>query len=101
MPLLGKLTDLKGRATEIGDVAGAVGFGEAGEHYAAEHYDVNRSTAVIWVRCFRETGCCSAKRRGALRAAEQERPDVARTHHVRGGVASAWPCERRGHLTAQ
>ena len=31
---------------------------------AAEHYDVSASTAVIWVKCFRETGCCAAKPRG-------------------------------------
>ena len=31
---------------------------------AAEHYEVSPSTAVIWVKCFRETGRCAAKRRG-------------------------------------
>jgi transposase len=31
---------------------------------AAEHYDVRASTAVIWVKCFRETGRCAAKPRG-------------------------------------
>ena len=31
---------------------------------AAEHYDVSASTAVIWVKCFRETGRCAAKPRG-------------------------------------
>lgn len=31
---------------------------------AAEHYDVSPSTAVIWVKCFRETGRCAAKPRG-------------------------------------
>jgi transposase len=31
---------------------------------AAEHYEVSASTAVIWVKCFRETGRCAAKLRG-------------------------------------
>lgn len=31
---------------------------------AAEHYDVSASTAVIWVKCFHETGRCAAKPRG-------------------------------------
>ena len=28
----------------------------ASRHEAAEHYEVSPSTAVIWVKCFRETG---------------------------------------------
>ena len=28
----------------------------ASRHEAAEHYEVSASTAVIWVKCFRETG---------------------------------------------
>jgi transposase len=31
---------------------------------AAEHCEVSASTAVIWVKCFRETGRCAAKPRG-------------------------------------
>jgi transposase len=31
---------------------------------AAEHYDVSASTAVVWVKSFRETGRCAAKPRG-------------------------------------
>ena len=31
---------------------------------AAEHYDVSASAAVIWVKCFHETGRCAAKLRG-------------------------------------
>lgn len=31
---------------------------------AAEHYDVSASAAVIWVKCFHETGRCAAKPRG-------------------------------------
>ena len=36
----------------------------ASRREAAEHYEVSASTAVIWVKCFRETGRCAAKRRG-------------------------------------
>ncbi len=35
---------------------------------AAEHYEVSASTAVIWVKCFRETGRCGAKPRGGSRS---------------------------------
>jgi len=38
--------------------------GGASRREAAEHYEVSPSTAVIWVRCFRETGRCAAKPRG-------------------------------------
>src|SRR6516162_5021773 len=36
----------------------------ASRREAAEHYEVSPSTAVIWVKCFRETGRCAAKSRG-------------------------------------
>ena len=36
----------------------------ASRREAAEHYEVSASTAVIWVKCFRETGRCAAKPRG-------------------------------------
>src|SRR5215475_6537808 len=36
----------------------------ASRREAAEHYEVSPSTAVIWVKCFRETGQCAAKPRG-------------------------------------
>ena len=38
--------------------------GGASRREAAEHYEVSPSTAVIWVKCFRETGRCAAKPRG-------------------------------------
>jgi transposase len=31
---------------------------------AVTHYEVSPSTAVIWMKCFRETGRCAAKPRG-------------------------------------
>ena len=36
----------------------------ASRREAAEHYEVSPSTAVIWVKCFHETGRCAAKPRG-------------------------------------
>jgi len=36
----------------------------ASRREAAEHYDISASTAVIWLKCFRETGRCAAKLRG-------------------------------------
>lgn len=36
----------------------------ASRREAAEDYDVSPSTAVNWVKCFRETGRCAAKPRG-------------------------------------
>jgi transposase len=38
--------------------------GGSSRREAAEQYDVSASTAVIWVRCFRETGRSAAKPRG-------------------------------------
>lgn len=42
---------------------------------AAEHYDVSASTAVIWVKCFRETGRCAAKPRGGSTSPLEEHAD--------------------------
>jgi transposase len=50
-------TDMRGR------VIARVESG-ASRREAAEHYEVSASTAVIWVKCFRETGRCAAKPRG-------------------------------------
>ena len=36
----------------------------ASRREAAENYEVSPSTAVNWVKCFRETGRCAAKPRG-------------------------------------
>jgi transposase len=47
------------RARVIGRVEGG-----ASRREAAEHYEVSPSTAVIWVKCFRQTGRCVAKPRG-------------------------------------
>src|SRR5262249_1496401 len=42
----------------------AEGESGASRRAAAEEFDVSASTAIIWVKCFRETGRCTAKPRG-------------------------------------
>jgi transposase len=46
--------------------AGVIAEVESGasRRAAAEEFDVSASTAIIWVKCFRETGRCTAKPRG-------------------------------------
>ena len=47
----------------------------ASRREAAEHYEVSPSTAVIWVKCFRETGQCAAKPRGGSTSPLEKRAD--------------------------
>src|SRR6516162_9936608 len=49
--------DMRGRV--IAEVEGG-----ASRREAAEGFEVSASTAIIWVKCFRETGRCVAKPRG-------------------------------------
>jgi transposase len=49
--------------------------GGASRREAAEHYEVSPSTAVIWVKCFRETGRCGAKPRGGSTSPLEEHAD--------------------------
>jgi len=49
--------DMRGRV--IAEVEGG-----ASRREAAEEFEVSASTAIIWVKCFRETGRCAAKPRG-------------------------------------
>ena len=49
--------DMRGRV--IAEVEGG-----ASRREAAEEFEVSASTAVIWVKCFRDTGRCAAKPRG-------------------------------------
>ena len=49
--------DMRGRV--IAEVEGG-----ASRREAAEEFQVSASTAIIWVKCFRETGRCAAKPRG-------------------------------------
>ena len=38
--------------------------GGASRREVAEEFEISASTAIIWVKCFRETGRCAAKPRG-------------------------------------
>ena len=38
--------------------------GGASRREAAEKFEISPSTAVIWVKCYQETGRCAAKPRG-------------------------------------
>ena len=90
----------------------------ASRREAAEHYEVSASTAVIWVKCFRETGRCAAKRRGVstspleehaefLLAVLDEQPDltldeviaVMRRNKVPGSRTAVWRFFQRNKLT--
>ena len=90
----------------------------ASRREAAEHYEVSASTAVIWVKCFRETGRCAAKPRGGstspleehaefLLALLDEQPDltldevvaVMRKNKVPGSRTAIWRFFQRHKIT--
>ena len=48
----------------------------ASRRAAAEEFVVSASTAIIWVKCFRETGRCAAKPRGGSISPLEEHADV-------------------------
>jgi transposase len=48
----------------------------ASRRAAAEEFEVSASTAIIWVRCFRETGRCTAKARGGSISPLEEHADL-------------------------
>ena len=47
----------------------------ASRREAAEHYEISASVAVIWMKCFDETGRCAAKPRGGSTSPLEERAD--------------------------
>ena len=90
----------------------------ASRREAAEHYEVSASTAVIWVKCFRETGRCSARPRGGstspleqhaefLLALIEDEPDLTldevlsamRKHKVPGSRTAVWRFFQRPKIT--
>src|SRR6516225_6072383 len=90
----------------------------ASRREAAEHYEVSASTAVTWVKCFRESGRCAAKPRGGsvspleehrefLLALIDEQPDLTldevvcamRQHKVRGSRTALWRFFQRHKIT--
>jgi transposase len=92
--------------------------GRVSRREATEHYEVGPSTAVIWVKCFCETGRCAAKPRGGsisqleehaefLLALLDEQPDltldevvaVMRRNKVPGSRTAVWRFFRRHEIT--
>jgi transposase len=90
----------------------------ASRREAAEHYEVSPSTAVIWVKCFRESGRCAAKPRGGssspleehaefLLALIEEQSDltldevvaVMRRNKVSGSRTAVWRFFQRHKIT--
>ncbi len=90
----------------------------ASRREAAEYYEVSASTAVIWVRCFRETGRCAAQPRGGstsplekhasfLLALIEVEPDLTldeviramRKHKIPGSRTAVWRFFQRHNIT--
>jgi len=47
----------------------------ASRREAAEEFEVSASTAIIWVKCYRETGRCAAKPRGGSTSPLEQHAD--------------------------
>lgn len=92
--------------------------GGASRREAAEEFEISPSTAIIWVKCFRETGRCAAKPRGGsvsplekhaefLLGLIEERPDLTldevvlamRKHKVSGSRTAVWRFFQRHKIT--
>jgi|SRR3974390_2168709 len=90
----------------------------ASRREAAEEFEVSASTAIIWVRCFRETGRCAAKPRGGsisplekhadfLLGLIETQPDLTldevvltmRRHKIAGGRTAVWRFFKRHNMT--
>src|SRR6476646_7884317 len=92
----------------------------ASRREAAEEFAVSASTAVIWVKCFRQTGRCAAKPRGGsisplekhadfLLGLIEKQPDLTldevvlamRKHKIPGGRTAVWRFFKRHKITFQ
>jgi len=101
------------RARVIAEVEGG-----ASRREAAEEFEVSPSTAIIWVKCFRETGRCAAKPRGGstspleehaefLLGLIEEQPDLTldevisamRKHRIPGSRTAVWRFFQRHKIT--
>jgi len=101
------------RARVIARVEGGASRREAGEHF-----EVSPSTAIKWVKCFRETGNCGAKPRGGstspledhaafILALISEQPDLTldevvcamRKRRIRGSRTAVWRFFDRHRIT--
>jgi len=98
-------------------VIGRVASG-ASRREAAEQFEVSASTAIIWVKCFEETGRCAAKPRGGsasplekhadfLLGLIAERADLTldevvfamRKHKIPGSRTAVWRFFERHKIT--
>jgi len=92
--------------------------GGASRREAAEEVEVSASTAIIWVKCFRETGRCAAKPRGGsvspleeyadfLLGLIKKQPDLTldevalamRKHKIPGSRTAVWRFFKRHKIT--
>jgi transposase len=83
--------------------------GGASRREVAEEFEISASTAIIWVKCFRETGRCAAKPRGGsisplekhsdfLLGLIEQQPDLTldevvlamRKHKIPGSRTAVW-----------
>ena len=90
----------------------------ASRREAAEQFEISASAAIIWVKCFRETGRCAAKPRGGstspleehadfLLGLIEEQPDltldevvsVMRKHRISGSRTAVWRLFQRHNIT--
>lgn len=104
-------TDIRGR------VIARVESG-ASRREAAEQFEVSASTAVKWVKCFRDTGSCAAKPRGGsaspldehvdwLLDLVAEQPDLTldevvvamHKHRIAGSRSALWRFFQRHRIT--
>jgi len=98
-------------------VIGRVASG-ASRREAAEHFEVSASTAIVWVKCFQETGRCAAKPRGGsksplemhadfLLGLIEEQPDLTlselvsamRRQRIAGSRTAVWRFFQRHKIT--
>ena len=92
--------------------------GGASRREAAEEVEVSASMAIIWVKCFRETGRCAAKPRGGsvspleeyaafLLGLIKKEPDLTldevalamRKHKIPGSRTAVWRFFKRHKIT--
>ena len=90
----------------------------ASRREVAEEFEISASTAVTWVKCFRETGRCAAKPRGGstspleehadlLLGLVEKQPDLTldevvlamRKHKVPGSRTAVWRFFKRHKIT--
>jgi transposase len=98
-------------------VIGRVASG-ASRREAAEQFEVSASTAIIWVKCFEETGRCAAKPRGGSTSPLEKHADfllglileradltldevvsVLRKHKIPGSRTAVWRFFKRHTIT--